>query len=228
MGVPKYIGAIVFGSDQGLVGRFNEVVADHAVKVLTALPGDPKVWAVGERVRERIVQAGIPVINAFDVPGSVRSITPLVSQLLLESEVEQAGGGLATVHVFYNHPEAAAPYTPIDLQLLPLDAAWAQHVAQVSWPTKIPPEVLDTDHSTLRWLLHEYLFITLYRACAGSLTSENASRLAAMQRADKNIDELLDTLNGSFQNLRKTAIDEELFDVIASYGSKKDRRSRPT
>lgn len=28
------IGVIVFGSDQGLVGQFNEVVADYAVKML--------------------------------------------------------------------------------------------------------------------------------------------------------------------------------------------------
>jgi F-type H+-transporting ATPase subunit gamma len=33
------IGAIVFGSDQGLVGRFNEVVVEYAVKTLQALPG---------------------------------------------------------------------------------------------------------------------------------------------------------------------------------------------
>jgi AraC family transcriptional regulator len=44
---------------------------------------------------------------------------------------------------------------------------------------------------TLRALIREYLFVSLFRACAESLASENASRLAAMQRADKNIDELL-------------------------------------
>ena len=218
-GVPKDIGAIIFGSDQGLVGRFNDVVADLAISKLTAMQGDPKVWTVGERVHERIVEAGIPVINAFDVPGSVMSIAPLVSQLLLESEERQAGGGLARVHVFYNQPKAAAQYTPVDLQLLPLDASWAKHVAELPWPTKLPPEVLDTDHDTLRWLLHEYLFISLYRACAGSLTSENASRLAAMQRADKNIDDLLQDLNRNFQRQRQTSIDEELFDVIAGYVS---------
>jgi F-type H+-transporting ATPase subunit gamma len=32
------IGAVVFGSDQGLVGQFNDVVADYAVKMLAALP----------------------------------------------------------------------------------------------------------------------------------------------------------------------------------------------
>jgi F-type H+-transporting ATPase subunit gamma len=43
-------------------------------------------------------------------------------------------------------------------------------------------------------------------ACAESLASEKASRLAAMERADKNIDELLEGLNGSFHRLRQSGI----------------------
>jgi F-type H+-transporting ATPase subunit gamma len=64
---------------------------------------------------------------------------------------------------------------------------------------------------TLRALVREYLFVSLFRACAESLASENASRLAAMQRAEKNIGELLEELNGSFHRLRQSGIDEELF-----------------
>src|SRR6204780_319316 len=53
------ISAIVFGSDQGLVGQFNDVVADYAVKTLADLPGKPKVWAVGERVHARLEDSGL-------------------------------------------------------------------------------------------------------------------------------------------------------------------------
>ena len=70
---------------------------------------------------------------------------------------------------------------------------------------------------TLRALIREYLFISLFRACAESLASENASRLAAMQRADKNIDELLEDLNRTFHRQRQNGIDEELFDVISGF-----------
>jgi F-type H+-transporting ATPase subunit gamma len=69
----------------------------------------------------------------------------------------------------------------------------------------------------LRALVREYLFVSLFRACAESLASENASRLAAMQRADKNIDELLEYLNGTLNRLRQSSIDEELFDVISGF-----------
>ena len=52
---------------------------------------------------------------------------------------------------------------------------------------------------------------------ADSLASENASRLAAMQRADKNIDELLEDLNRTFHRLRQNGIDEELFDIVSGF-----------
>ena len=71
--------------------------------------------------------------------------------------------------------------------------------------------------ATLRALIREYLFVSLFRACAESLASENASRLAAMQRADKNIDELLEDLNSTFHRLRQNGIDEELFDVVSGF-----------
>ena len=79
------------------------------------------------------------------------------------------------------------------------------------------PEVIGDGTATLRALIREYLFVSLFRACAESLSSENASRLAAMQRADKNIDELLEDLNRTFHRLRQDGIDEELFDVISGF-----------
>jgi F-type H+-transporting ATPase subunit gamma len=71
--------------------------------------------------------------------------------------------------------------------------------------------------TAVRALIREYLFVSLFRACAESLASENASRLAAMQRADKNISELLEDLTRTFHRLRQDRIDEELFDVISGF-----------
>jgi hypothetical protein len=85
--IASAIGAVVFGSDQGLVGQFNYVVADFAVETLTALAAKPEIWAVGERVHARLSDAGLPLFGLFTVPNSVKAITPpLVGQILMESE----------------------------------------------------------------------------------------------------------------------------------------------
>ena len=211
------VGAVVFGSDQGLVGQFNEVVADHAVKTLAALPGTPQVWAVGERVHARLADAGLPLAGRFTVPTSVGAITPLVGQILVESQARRSQGKSAALHLFYNRPTSGAVYEPVTQRLLPLDEIWRRELARLHWPTNNLPEILGSDTGTLRALIREYLFISLFRACAESLASENASRLAAMERADRNIDELLETLHGTFHRLRQSGIDEELFDVISGF-----------
>jgi F-type H+-transporting ATPase subunit gamma len=208
------IGVIVFGSDQGLVGQFNDVVADFAIKTLAALPGKPRVWAVGERVQARLAGAGLPLAGTFAVPNSVQAITPLVGQIQIASEAQRAS---REVYVFHNRKRSGALYAPVSQRLLPLDGQWQRGVAGVAWPTGDLPEIIGGDTVTLRALVREYLFISLFRACAESLASENASRLAAMERADKNITDLLEQLHGTFHRLRQSGIDEELFDVIAGF-----------
>ncbi|HEX6296974.1 MAG TPA: F0F1 ATP synthase subunit gamma [Burkholderiales bacterium] len=222
------VGAVVFGSDQGLVGQFNDVVADFAVKTLAALPGKPQVWAVGERVHGRLSDAGLPPVGLFAVPNSVKAITPLVGQILVESEAHHSEGEVTELHLFHNRPRSGAVYAPVSQRLLPLDETWRRQLAELPWPTGNLPEVTGGGTAPLRALVREYLFVSLFRACAESLASENASRLAAMQRADKNIDELLEALNGTFHRLRQSGIDEELFDVVSGFEALTRERRRPT
>lgn len=216
------MGAVVFGSDQGLVGQFNDVIADYAVRTLAALPGKPQVWAVGERAYARLADAGLPMAGRFPVPNSVQAITPLVGQILVDSVAHQ--GEVAELHLFYNRPTSGAVYEPIQQRLLPLDDTWRRELAERPWPTENLPEIVGGGPTTLRALIREYLFVSLFRACAESLASENASRLAAMERADENIDELLENLHASFRRLRQSGIDEELFDVISGFEALSDGR----
>jgi F-type H+-transporting ATPase subunit gamma len=211
------VGAIVFGSDQGLVGQFNEVVADFAVKSLAALSDKPLVWAVGERMQARLSDAGLPLVGLYAVPNSVKAIIPLVGQILVETETRHSQSVVTELHLFYNRPSSGAIYAPVSQRLLPLDDIWQRKLAELPWPTGNLPEVVGGGTATLRALIREYLFVSLFRACAESLASENASRLAAMQRAEKNIDDLLEGLNGAFHRLRQSGIDEELFDVISGF-----------
>ena len=219
------IGAVVFGSDQGLVGQFNEVVVDHAVRALAGLTRKTRVWAVGERVRARLADAGLPLMGLLTVPNSVKAIIPLVGKILVESEAGSSQGGVTELHLFYNRPISGARYAPVSQRLLPLDEGWRRRLAELPWPTGCLPEVMGSGTRTLGALVREYLFISLFRACAESLASENASRLAAMERADKNIEELLESLHGTFHRLRQSGIDEELFDVISGFEALSGRKA---
>lgn len=208
--------AIVFGSDQGLVGRFNDIVADHAIKTLAGLPGKTRIWTVGERVHARLTDSGLPLIGPLAVPSSVGGIAPLIDRLQIETEVHRASES-AQLWIIFNRPVSAAAYEPTSERLLPLDAPWQDSMLKLPWPGGSLPQIIGGGALVLRYLVREYLFISLFRACAESLASENASRLAAMQRADKNIEDLLRQLNARFNQLRQSSIDEELFDVVSGF-----------
>ena len=211
------VGAVVFGSDQGLVGQFNEVMAEFVVNTLGNLPGKKTVWAVGERIQSRLADTDLLLGERFILPNSIGAITPLVGQILIEMEMQREKGGISQVYLFHNRPQSGAIYTPVSQRLLPLDDVWRRDLASLRWPTGNLPEVMNGGEQTLLALVREYLFVSLFRACAESLASENASRLAAMQRAEKNIDELLEDLSRTFHRLRQSGIDEELFDVVSGF-----------
>lgn len=211
------VGALIFGSDQGLVGQFNEQLADFVNATLTSLPGEKTIWVVGERMQSRIVDTGLTSAGLFDTPNSVAAIVPLIGQILTEVETQREAGKVVQFYLFHNKPLSEATYQPTCHRVLPIDQQWYLNLIRRQWPTRNLPEVLNGCEQTLPALLHEYLFVSLFKACAESLASENASRLAAMRRAEKNIDEILATLNQSFHRLRQSSIDEELFDLVSGF-----------
>jgi F-type H+-transporting ATPase subunit gamma len=209
--------ALIFGSDQGLVGQFNELVVECAAKALAARGGKMEVWTVGERAHDRLEEAGFPPKQGFSVPGSVKAIVPLVGHILAAAEALHGRDGAGELWLFFNRPSTGAAFGPVGQQLLPLDEKWARRMAAIPWPSKLPPQTLGEGGTVLRQLIRGHLFVSLFRACAESLASENASRLAAMQRADKNIKDRLEELQVRFHRMRQGGIDEELFDVISGF-----------
>ena len=61
-------GAIVFGSDQGLVGQFNDQLASFVAIELEKQPGAKVAWAVGERIYARLQDAGFTMKQLYPVP----------------------------------------------------------------------------------------------------------------------------------------------------------------
>lgn len=215
--------AIIFGSDQGLVGKFNDTLSDFARQHLNSLVGKKEIWAVGERVAVKLTDMGLPPSKTFLLPSAVEAITPLVREILLKSEQNIENKNFSEVLLFHNQPKIGVGYKAVVNQLLPLNQQWKKQFLNKDWPNLCIPEVAGNQQATLLALIHEFLFTSLFKACAESLASENASRLLAMQRAEKNIGELLDHLNQQYHQLRQGLIDEELFDVIAGFEALKKK-----
>src|SRR6516162_8834826 len=78
--------AIEFGSDQGLVGQFNDLLARFVVGQLEGSPGEKLVSVAGERICAQLEDLGMPPKQLYSVPNSVTAIRPLISQFLVDTE----------------------------------------------------------------------------------------------------------------------------------------------
>lgn len=214
---PTQLVAVVFGSDQGLVGQFNELIADFAAATLATLPAKSRVvFAVGERVHARLTDYRVMVEAPYVVPAQVQAIAALATRILVDAET-RSGRQPDELHLFFNGPTKGGRYEPVARRILPLEESFCARLADTPWPGQCLPELRGEPEKTLRALVGEYLFSSVFQAAADSLASENESRLSAMQRAEENIDQLLTLLHGTSNRLRQSAIDEELFDVIAGF-----------
>ena len=214
---PEHPLVLAFGSGQGLVGKFDEMMLSHLRKYLSNIPADPQIWTVGERLAEALDAQQIKPSRIFPVPSSLKGIDPLVEDILAGVQHEQSQGQASEFHLLYNNHTTGAEYEPSAEKLLPLDSAWIEEIHKESWPTNLPAEVIDSGPDALRAVLDLHLYISIFRVCVESFASENASRLATMQRADRNITELLQSLRYRLNAVRQESIDAELFDVISGY-----------
>jgi len=213
------LGVIVFGSDQGMVGQFNEVIAHYAaeeINTFKARQENHTVVAVGLRAMSCLEDAGRPVEDCLSLPGSITAIAPVVQDIVLKMEAWRFEQQVDQIVIFYNRTVGAS-YKPYRLQLLPVDYKWFQGLKSRPWPSHSLPFFTMDWNRLFSSLIRQHLFVSVFQAFAESMCSENASRLASMQAAERNIEERLDELNFQFHQERHTSITEELLDIVAGF-----------
>jgi F-type H+-transporting ATPase subunit gamma len=232
------VGVILFGSDRGLCGQFNEQIVTYALEQLNhrqIQPHQRLVAAVGARLIPHLETAKQPIEMQFSLPSSLAGTTPLLQELLLMIEqwrkrqksepvtpildemTEMPQPYLKRILLFYNRSISTTSYQPLTLQLLPLDRTWLHQLEQRPWKSSALPTLSMNWEALFSAFVQQYLFVTLYRATVESLASENAGRLSSMQAAEKNIEERLTDLNADYRSSRQNAITGELLDIVAGF-----------
>ena len=208
--------ALIFGSEQGLSGQFNEqIVAFTADRLEKASYERIAVIAMGEHVIYRLAAAGLPAETNFAIPGSVSAVGRVIHDILLHMEGLRDEGRADEIFLFYHKPLSGASYRPHQQLLFPIDPAYLHELEQRDWQSRSRPVFNLEWHQLFGTLVRQHLLATLESSFAESLLSENASRLFSMQVAEKNIADYLDELRREFNNRRQGEITAELLDIVA-------------
>lgn len=217
---PGPVGRIVFGSDQGMCGPFNERMSAFVTQSDPPAGSESReafTIAVGHRLAGHLNMARVPLQATYALPGSASEIAPAVNRLLLHVERWRHDEGISEISVSYHRLLSGASYQPRERRILPIDVDWLEALRQSPWPSNRLPTYSMSHDELLSMLVRQYIFIELFRAFAESLASENASRLAAMQVAERNIEERLDALRTRYHAFRQQSITQELLDIVSGF-----------
>lgn len=219
---------IVFGSDHGMCGRFNQAVAEHAserVRRSRDEGASVTVLAIGSRAAASLEDAGVQPDLSHPVPASTGHITGAVRRILVDID-RWSAAGIDRVRLFHNRQVSGSSYAPVTVRMLPVDFERFRMLEQEPWTSRGLPTYSMPRDALLAALLRQYFFVTIFRACAESIASENAARLAAMQAAEKSLGERRAELSGRLRSARQDQITAELLDVVAGYeASRTDART---
>ena len=229
---PRKMGLVVFGSDQGLCGRFNENLAaflEEKVKGWGVQRSELHLLAIGARMTARLEANAFNIDQAFWVPGSVNGINHNIYHILSVLEQWREDHQLTHIEIFFNRHAHGTAGEPYSITLLPIDNMHLQKIARKKWQGRSLPQYRITSRALFSGLIRQYLFVSLFRAQAESLESEQASRLRSMQNAEKNIEEHIEELQGQYSAKRQSTITSELLDLVAGFraaAGKKDQAAQ--
>ncbi|MEO6986586.1 MAG: FoF1 ATP synthase subunit gamma [Paralcaligenes sp.] len=217
---------VAFGSDQGLCGNYNEIVA-QALATHPATQGQYVILGIGAAMQDAIQGVGLRAERAMMTPASVDGLGRAVSDLVTRIDAVRASQAREiSVTLAFTERKDHGQQAAVLRQVLPLSSDVIEELSNRRWISRSLPHFDMAPTAILAALLRHYLFASLFHACAEALVTENSARFTRMQQAEKSIDDRLTELGSATRTTRQSAITEELLDVIAGFEALKHRRPR--
>lgn len=212
---------VVFGSDHGLCGNYNALLAEKVKTELAPATADGarlRVLCVGARMHDALVGQGLRPESVLLPPASADGIGRLASSIVTKLD-DLAGGEphRQRVTLAFTQRAGRGAHAPVLVPLLPLGEAFLSELAERPWRSRSLPDYSMPSAELFAALLRGHLFASVFRASAEAMVTENAARLALMQQAERSVDERLDEVKGQRRTVRQDEITTELLDVIIGF-----------
>ncbi len=200
--------AIVFSSEQGFVGAFNERVLERAATEL-ARPSD-RLLVVGSRGAGIAAERRLAVAWTIPMTTHGGGVADVARRVAEEVYRRARDADLRRVTLVYAKSTGGAGSEVAVTSLLPFDPTpyLSEGAGDAPPLTNLAPrELIDK-------LVDELLLAELMRAATESFASENGARLATMESAHASIDRKLDDLSSEERRRRQDEITTELLDIV--------------
>lgn len=215
IGLVRRSGLVVFCSEHGFCGAFNEPLISAAAEASRSEPNLQLIF-VGtrgaQRAPERELRPGLTFPMATH-SGGVTAVARRVTAELYRMFIAQT---LTSVEVIFTGEVTGQHAALHRLKLLPLEA-----LAVEENRTEMPPIVNMNPRLLLDQLATEYMFAMVEAAAMESFASENAARFRTMEAAHENISNKTTELNRLVRRMRQEAVTTEILDLIGGFEAMK-------
>jgi F-type H+-transporting ATPase subunit gamma len=206
------VGLVLMTADRGLCGSFNVNLINTAVKFMRekeAAGIEVSLICVGRKGRDffrrrkqEMLAQYVDVWNKFDFSNAVTVAREMMNAFL--------SGGVQEVHLIHASFINMAIQRPMMVQLLPIKPGEAEQEAEGGAEYLFEPPM----EQFLEYLLPKYINVQVYHGFLENSASEYAARMTAMDNAQSNCKEMINTLTIVMNKARQAAITRELMDIV--------------
>ncbi len=200
---------IVISGDKGLCGGYNSSVCKEAQNLADGK--DVKLITVGLKGREYFKRRNfvfdksvVGISEKFDY-NDAAAIGARALKLYEEGEVD-------SVYLVYTRFISSISSTPKSIRLLPVDAEdFKGEIETTTSLTLYEP----SEEEVLDYVIPKYVNTVIYGGMVESSVCELGARMAAMDAATDNAEEMLDSLNLLYNRVRQGAITQEITEIVS-------------
>jgi F-type H+-transporting ATPase subunit gamma len=210
---PKRIRVICMTSDRGLCGGFNTNLikaTERFVNEKLREGREVSLIPIGRKGRDyfrkkaKIINARVDVFGRFDMSLAVEIAGDIIPPFIGEEYDE--------LYVLYSEFVNVAVHRPTVVRLFPLPCIGREDAIR---PEKLRDTIYEPSAEVLlEKLLPLYLHVLIYRALVETSAGENGARMAAMDNATRNCEEMIQSLTLKYNKVRQSAITAELMDIV--------------
>ncbi|WP_032121312.1 ATP synthase F1 subunit gamma [Clostridium amazonitimonense] len=197
---------IVFTSDSGLCGGYNGSVTSYAIERIKNTEEKSSIIMVGQKGKGYFNKLGYSTVAEFfeipDIP-KAEDIRPILDKALELYGEEKVG----EINVIYSKFISPVKQAVVSEKLIPFDFNQKESEGKTF---EFEPNI----EECFTLLKNVYLEARLLNNILDAKASEHSSRMAAMNGATQNANDLLDKLNLKFNRIRQSAITQEISEIV--------------
>ncbi|KAF4320504.1 hypothetical protein BBO99_00007297 [Phytophthora kernoviae] len=201
---------VVVSSDRGLCGGINSGIAKTTRKQIEGVEANTQIFVIGDKARAQLrrdlgnnIRGN--VTETFSTPPNFT-----VASAIAEGVMATAKSDNEKVHVLYNQFKSAISYLPSvrSLAIQPDTDAYDLYEMEPDNKDEVLADLKEFEVAT-----------AIFQGMIENSTSEESSRMAAMENATTNAEDLIGSLTLVYNKARQARITTELIEIISGAAS---------